>query len=133
MNGLHKIVFATNYGNDDFRNVFDAIDIARMFGSEIVLLHVSTGDYSRTMEVEEIEGFKQQVSLESGYTKITYELLEDEDVYHSLKGYLSDSNADMLAISMRQRTFFQKMFSRSLTKKMAYHSRIPVLAFHTSV
>jgi nucleotide-binding universal stress UspA family protein len=133
MKGLNKIVFAANYGTDDFKNVYDVIDLARLFGSEVILLHVNTGDMNKTMEFAELEGFKNQIAAESKYPNISFKLLDGKDVYHGLNFYLEEIKADLLAISIRNRTFVQKIFSRSITKKMAYHSHIPVLAYHTSV
>jgi len=133
MKGLQKIVFAANYGEDDFRNIFDLIDIARLFDSEVILLHVKDEANNNAMEYAELEGFRNHVINESKYPKISLKLLEDEDVYEGLNFYLEEIKADMLAISMRNRSFIQKLFNRSLTKKMVYHSHLPVLAFHTSV
>ncbi len=133
MTGLNKIVFAANYGTDDFENVFEVIEIARLFDSEVILLHVATGELNKTFEFAEIEGFKEQISGESGYDKISFRLLEDVDVYHGLNFYLEEIKADMLIINMRNRTFAQKFASGSLTKKMAYHTHIPLLAFHTDI
>ena len=131
MTGLNKIVFAANYGTDDFENVFEVIEIARLFDSEVILLHVATGELNKTFEFAEIEGFKAQISGESRYDKISFKLLEDTDVYHGLNFYIDEIKADMLILNMRNRTFAQKFASSSLTKKIAYHTHIPLLAFHT--
>ncbi len=133
INGLKKIVFASNYGSDDFKNVFELIDIARLFESEITLLHINENKMDRTMAFAELEGFCKQLKEESQYSKISFKLLEDLDVYIGLNNYLEEVKADMLAISMRNRSWVQKIFNSSITKKMIYHTHIPIIAFHTAI
>lgn len=131
--GLKKIVFASNYGSDDFKNVFELIDIARLFDSEITLLHINENKMDKTMAFAELEGFCNQLKDESRYSQISFKVLEDLDVYHGLNNYLEEVKADMLAISMRNRSWLQKIFDRSITKKMIYHTHIPIIAFHTTI
>lgn len=129
-NGLKKIVFAADYGNHNFSHMTALIDIARMFNSEIILLHIASGEAEDGVADWEIAQFKERIVSESNYANITYRLLEDEDVYHGLHRYVEEFTPDMIAVSMRNRSLVQKIFSRSLTKRMAYHSHVPVLALH---
>jgi nucleotide-binding universal stress UspA family protein len=133
MNGVRKIVFAANYGNDDFSNVFNLIDFARLYNSEIVLLHVSTGKTDIAFDHTELDGFRRQVESESSYSNLSVKVLESDDIYSAINQFLVESKADMLAINMRNRTFVQKLGGRSMTKKMAYHTNIPLFVFHTSI
>lgn len=133
MKGLKKIVFAANYAEDDFKNVFDLIEFAGKFDAEVVLLHVSSGHTDRTFEYNELNGFKDQIISESGYQNVSFKLFEDKDVYEGLNIYLDEIKADMLSISMRNRSFLKKIFQPSLTRKMVYHTHLPVMVFHTEV
>jgi len=128
--GLYKIVFATNYADKDFENVEHVIDIARKFGAEVILLHISGGEIDKAYEFDAIESFKERIIEESKYENVSFKLLENRNVIDGLSFYLDEVKADMLAMSMRHRTFFQKIFSRSKTKQMAFHTHIPLLAFH---
>ena len=38
--------------------------------------------------------------------------------------------SDLIAMTNRYRNIFQKLFDRSLTKKMINHTHIPLMAFH---
>lgn len=129
-NGLKKIVFAADYGNHNFEQIKHVVDFARMFGSEIILLHISTGEVEGVFEDKEIARFKEQVISESGYNNVTYRLIEDKDVFHGINQYLEQHKPDMLAISMRTRSLFERLFSRSLTKRLAYQTHTPLLALH---
>jgi nucleotide-binding universal stress UspA family protein len=131
MKHLNKIVFAANYGIDDFKNAFDLISFARLFNAEVILLHVTGLENEKAFDYSQLSGFKNQLVQESGYANISIKLFEDKDVYEGLNLYLDEVNADMFSISMRNRSFFKKIFEPSLTKKMLYHTHIPIMIFHT--
>lgn len=127
--GFKKIVFAANYGVDDYKNVSDLISLAKIFGSEIILFHIS--DNNHEFDFNEFSTFAAHLSEESGFKNITTKIFEDRDIFHGLNSYLDESNADLLSISMRNRSFYSKLFHPGLTKKMVYHSHIPTMIFHT--
>jgi nucleotide-binding universal stress UspA family protein len=133
MRGLKKIVFATNFAPGDFKNAFEVVDMAREFNSHIEFLHISNGDISQTIVRNNLQEFRQRIINESKYPEISIKLLQDQNSFHGLNTYLEDYNPDLLAISTRDRSFVEKYFDRSLTKKMVHHSHIPLLALHTSV
>lgn len=124
-----KIVFATNYAEGDFQYVEDVLEFARPFAAEMVLLHISSGEFERTMEYDAIERFKERIKEDSKYKKIQFKLLESKDVYKGMNNFLDEVQADLVAMTMRKRSFIQKLFQRSITQKMAYHTHIPLIAF----
>jgi nucleotide-binding universal stress UspA family protein len=130
--GLKNIVFAADYGNHNFSHMHYIIDLAKIFDAEIILLHITSGKLEDNFEDLEIGRFKEQIIKESGYKNISYRLLEDKDVFHGMNLYLDQFPPDLFAMSTHDRTLAQRIFSRSLTKRMAYHSHVPVLAMHIS-
>jgi hypothetical protein len=119
-----------DYGKDPFKNALKIIDLLRNLNPEIILFHLTDGKPDEIMEYGMLEKFKDRLIQESHYQSITFRLFESPDVYDGLNKYITEFNIDMVAISMRNRNIFEKLFSRSLTKKMVYHSHIPVLALH---
>ncbi len=128
---INKIVFAANYGNDDYKNAFDIIEFAKIFNSEVVLLHISTNHDGNIFDFDQLSKLKESLVSETAYDKISIKLFEDENIYHGLNLYLEEIKADLFCISMRNRRFYDKIFKPSLTKKMVYHSQIPTMVFHT--
>jgi nucleotide-binding universal stress UspA family protein len=128
---ISKIVFAANYETGDDKNVFDLVNFARRFSAEVILLHVSKGDRERAFEFSQVENFREKVQQETAYEKISAKLMDYENVYEGLNKYLEEINADLFALSMRNRSFYQRIFHPSLSKKMIYHSHLPVMVYHT--
>jgi K+-sensing histidine kinase KdpD len=61
------------------------------------------------------------------YPNINFVELEKGDVEQSINQYVEDTHTDMLVIAKHNRNFFDRLFHRSLSKKMAFHTRIPLL------
>ncbi len=130
---IDRIVFATSYEEGDFGNIEQVIDFARVLQAEIILLHITSGKYDRTFEFDAIEKFMESIREDSHFSKISFKLLDGTDVYSSINHYLEEVDADMVAMTIRHRPFMRKLFERSLTKRMAYHTRLPLIVFPGTV
>lgn len=53
-----------------------------------------------------------------------------EDLIGSINAFIDVNNADLLIMLPQKHTFFWQLFNESSTKKMAFHSHIPLLAIH---
>ncbi len=133
MKRIKKIIFAANYGIDDFNNVNELISFAKIFDSEIILLHISDNSENLAFDYNQLGEFKNKIYEESGFDKISFKVFENENTYEGINLYLEEINADLLSISTRYRTFIQNIFQSSLTKKMVYHTQLPILVFHTNL
>ncbi|MFM2207818.1 MAG: hypothetical protein RL213_1793 [Bacteroidota bacterium] len=125
-----RIVFATGYAEGDFANAEWMISFARQLDAEVVLLHVASDKNDRTYEFDAMERFMERLSEESRYPKLGFKLLDGKDVYEAVGLYLEEIRADLVAMTIHHRNLTEKLFERSLTKRMAYHTRIPLIAFH---
>jgi nucleotide-binding universal stress UspA family protein len=72
------------------------------------------------------------VKLSTIFEKINYSMhfLEGADLVDSINKFIDDNNADMLIMLPKKHNFFSTIFRESNTKKMAFHSHIPLLAIH---
>ena len=122
--GFRNVVYAS-----DLRNLEEELGILiryiEKFGSTIHLIHiVPPGD-----EVDLIEGKIDSILKKFSYKNIVTLVLVDNDVDSALDQYVEVSRADVLAMFTHEISFFEKVFDKSMTRRMAFHSRIPLLAF----
>ncbi len=130
-NAVYKEINNLVYAYDDIKSGLPSfkwlLEFARIYDSEITLLHIiETGKDTMDLNQKEFEKIKQSVT----YDKIRLELVKEENILEGINDYVNSNNVDVLAMAIRKRTLLDKIFSRSLTKKMAYHTRIPLLALH---
>jgi len=130
-NAVYKEINNLVYAYDDIKSGLPSfkwlLEFANIYDSEITLLHIiETGKDTMDLNQKEFEKIKQSVT----YDKIRLELVKEENILEGINDYVNSNNVDVLAMAIRKRTLLDKIFSRSLTKKMAYHTRIPLLALH---
>ena len=121
-----------------FRNVVYASDLRRLekelkilipyiekFGSTIHLIHIVPNGKN----VEAIEAKIESVLQKFTYKNLVTLVLVDNNIDAAIDQYVEVSKADILAMFTHELSFYEKLFDRSMTRKMAFHSKIPLLAF----
>lgn len=125
---LKKIAYACNYRDIDLEAIQKLIEIAEPFHAQINVLHVYEDEEAKARE--QMQKFIHDTDQKIPYSNISYELLGGEDVERKLEEYLQTQAADLLVLSTHQRDLRDKLFGRSITQKLVYHSKVPVMAFH---
>ena len=130
---IRRIVFATNYLDNDFQSLYLLVEMFKAFNAEIVVLHVREDTPGQEDEVENklSEKFQQRVASSIPYDKFSFKVINGRRVMECLNEFLENEGIDLLAVSTRRRNFISKLFERGLTQKLACHTRIPLLAFHS--
>ena len=54
------------------------------------------------------------------------------DFYQSLQEYIETNQIDLLVMVTHKRNFLQSIFNASMTRQMAYHTTVPLMALHTN-
>lgn len=124
-----KIVFATNFFDSDLDTLKQLLELVRPWHPEIYLLHVS--HENMRSERDYIETFSLKVMSETNYKNVYYYVLPHDNDERGIELFIKSVNAQMLVLSTRKRTFIERLFSASLTKRIAYHLQVPLLAYHT--
>ena len=125
--GLNRIVYASDWMNRDTLALHQLIEFAKPFGACIDVVHV-IGE-NETVNPSKEEKARTTLMGKIDYDKVEFHLQPADDVTAGINSYLEKSGADLLAMLTLKRNFFEKIFKRSLTKKLAMHTNIPLLAF----
>ena len=124
----------TNFKNvvyaSDLKNVQKELDtiipFARIFDSIIHMFHVVEAvDKSVDAKREQVEKMVEKVK----YDKIRLEIIIDDDIPFAIDKYIKDKHGDSLTTFTHELNLFEKIFARSITRKLAYQGTIPLLAF----
>lgn len=122
---IKNIGFTTQYRNKDSDAIVKALDIARKFGATIQCLYKKNDDDPGDIE-ERIAEWKIYYKNED----IEFHNITGNDIEQALLNFVEENNIDMLVMRTHKRSFFESLFHKSLTKKMAYHTTVPLMIFH---
>lgn len=129
-NDFSKIIYATDYKDSDFTVLRKLVSHFEKFNTEIHITHVASNPDKD--EKDWIEWFKELIEEKISYTNIIYHYITNPNVIIGLNELAIKEKADIIVMSSAKRVLFEKIFNPSLTKKMAYKTKIPLLVYHSA-
>lgn len=128
--GFKRLVYATDYHDNDIEAIRFLARLARKFDSEILILHVADGERTMKDERESFRAFRDDVKKAVRKKKLEFHLVKNKRVSRAIESFVQKEGADLVAVSRQKRSIFLKVFFPSLTRKMIYHTQIPLLVFN---
>lgn len=126
------ILFATNRYEEDRHLLDKIVELASLFNATVhvvvfVDIDTSTADYYiyNLEQLNRYIGFLKQTYPDVSFTG---EILEDKEFEETIEEYNIKNEVDIVAMITYPKSFWEKLLKKSVTKKMAFHSKIPVLA-----
>ena len=120
-----RVVYASDL-KDAKKELEILIPFAQIFDAKIHMVHVV---HAIDMKVEAERKNIETLIQNTGYTKIDFKLLIDEDVPGAIDQYIKEVKADLLTTFTHELSLYEKLFGLSITRKLAYQGSVPLLAF----
>ncbi|WP_150452080.1 universal stress protein [Arenibacter lacus] len=126
---VKTILYATAFEEADILALKDLAQMAQLLKARIEIIHISTEkEYAGE---QQLEWFKEMLEQQVDYENIGLQLIFSEDIEDKLKKVAKEINADILVLLERKETgFFQRIFHKSLVKKMESHITIPLMSYN---
>ncbi len=121
---IKTIGFTTRFRSKDRTALKQVLDFAKMMDAKVKCLYVKTFD----SEVKESSINKWRDDFKKDPVK--FFVIPNEDVKQTIFDFMTSQNIDMMAMLTYKRHFLEGLFDQSLTKKLSYHSEIPLFALH---
>ena len=119
-----NVVYATDLKDVD-RELQILIPYLQEINSKVHLLHV-------TPSLKEVATLEKKVAAsisKAEISNVVAKVIVNKDVDEAIDYYITESKADLLAMFTHDLNFYEKLFNRSVTRQMAFHNKIPLLAF----
>jgi nucleotide-binding universal stress UspA family protein len=97
-----------------------------LFKPNLHIVNVDSEHYVELTDDYKAERRKLETMLQ-GYAPEFY-FIRQYDFFDAISQFVDDKNIDLLVIVPRERSFLTGFFKTSHTKKLAYHSHIPIVA-----
>lgn len=121
---MKNIVYAT-----DMKNIKKELDIivefAKIFGSFVHMIHVSP---AIDKKIEAAGLAVDEIVQKYSYDKVKFELILEDDITKAIGNYIQKVHADVLTTFTHKLSLEEKIFGKSVTRKLAYQGTIPLLA-----
>jgi nucleotide-binding universal stress UspA family protein len=121
---MKNMVYAT-----DMKNIKKELDIivefAKIFGSFVHMIHVAP---TIDKKIEAMGLAVDEIVQKYAYNQVKFELILEDDITKAIGNYIQKVNADVLTTFTHKLSLEEKIFGRSVTRKLAYQGIIPLLA-----
>jgi nucleotide-binding universal stress UspA family protein len=118
----------------DFKDVDTTIPVAPLkatldlFKPSLHIVNVDSEHYVELTDEYKAERAKLETMLKN-YAPEFY-FIRQYDFFDAISQFVEDRNIDLIVIVPKDRSFVSGLFKTSHTKKLAYHSHVPIVAIH---
>jgi nucleotide-binding universal stress UspA family protein len=100
------------------------LEIAFKYNSDFLILHVITNNNEENLNIKnKVDDYFKNVNH-------SYHEVHDKNVSNGIDQFIKKKNPSMLGMVNHNLNFFKEIFHKSITKEMALHTNIPLLAMH---
>jgi nucleotide-binding universal stress UspA family protein len=121
---FNAIAYATDLTIADPYHIWETSRLFELLADKLYCVHVFTDqDESVELKMNELKSYIRQ-----NPPSISIELvgLDGDSVEDHLQDFIRDRSIDILVMYSPHRSLFERLFHRSHTRQMAYHSEIPL-------
>lgn len=122
---FQKIVFTTEYQENDFEMLHSIVEFAKLWNSSIRVLHVSKEKNLKSAIMQ--RGFREMVQEEIKYKKLEFNVVYASNFLEGITGYQVPGGCSLLAMGRYDLDFLNQIFDYSETKAMSFYSQTPLL------
>jgi nucleotide-binding universal stress UspA family protein len=127
--GIKNVAFTSDFKEVDKTTPAQPLrDVLDLFNPFVHVVNVDSEHYVELTEEYKAEKAKLEVIL-SGYQK-EYYFMRQYDFIEAINQFVDDYKIDMLVTIPKKHSFLGGLFKTSHTKKLAYHSHVPLIAVH---
>jgi hypothetical protein len=109
------------------KNTLNALKlIGKKFNSEIYIVNVASESEEKSSVEKAITGANLERQLRD--LNFIYYFPHREELLEGMDSFIKKYKTDMIAMIPHKHNLFERLFGRSNTKRMIYHTHIPLLA-----
>jgi nucleotide-binding universal stress UspA family protein len=125
---IKQIIYASDYNEKDIAALKKLADFAKVYNSEISVLHIFSND---PVNDSETSAFQKLLTEQVKYPHLKYDTQVSANVAESLATYLTNSKADLLAMFEKEDSgIVNLLFHRDMVRKFATHTTIPLMSYN---
>lgn len=121
-----KVAFACDYDPKTDMHTLDPLkELLKLFGAKIYVVNIKHEKEAVSLE-NAVAGMKLDNKLDD--VEHLYYFPEKEDLVDGINEFVKKYDADMVAIVPHRYNLMERLFHKSISKKMAFHTHVPLLA-----
>jgi nucleotide-binding universal stress UspA family protein len=126
---LKDVLYTTAFDESDFIAVKRLFKIVQQLNSNIHLLHISNAE-GNTWDTIKMDGLRDYFLKVYNRSNVSSEVIVSKDILKALDEYIDKNSISLISVVTHKRNLMWKLMNPSITLKILYHTKIPLLVFH---
>lgn len=126
--GLKKIFLATDLKDIKSSDSLEFVkNLAKKYNAKVEVMNVA----EKPNPDESFEIISEAIEMDNEFmgVKHHFNFLESDNVEQAILDFVDEEDS-LIAVINRERNFFNRLFHKSISKKLAMHSQVPILILH---
>ncbi|MDZ4808247.1 MAG: universal stress protein [Bacteroidota bacterium] len=127
-----KILLMVNNSEEQPDMVKSVFELAELFNATVHVAIFTDVDSAVAIDYLKdkrgVDSYEEKLKLKYKNIDIKSVHLDGHRFQETIEEYILEQHIDIVAMVTHKRTFLKSIFNRSMTKKMSYHTQIPLLA-----
>lgn len=121
---IKNLLYITEYNSTDIESFMRVMALAKVFQAHIDCLHVEPLQHKN--KKNDMEDWNELIKNHN----IALHSISGDDIEGIILNFIDLYKINMIAMRVYHKNFFEKLFEISLSKKLAFHVNVPILAIH---
>ncbi len=126
--GFENMMYATNFNDEDTDDIHRLISLLVDYKPKIHCVHINI-DKDKITDDEKMGKLKVHFADEINSGKITFKIIDNENFIEGVNDYVKENKIDIISVVHHRRSFLKSLFSKDHTKKLLFHSDVPLYIF----
>lgn len=123
-----QAAYASNLNEKDPQALKQLLDFLDNSSTKVDAVHVL--DEDEEVDKKSYERFQEGLRGEGIVDRVGFERVRGARLEEVLDAFIDEKGVDLLSMLNESRNFLQRLFHNSKSKKMAFHSKVPLLILH---
>ena len=124
---VKNIMYVTDFDESDFLSIRTLMNLTDPLGLDIFCVHI--GDDPKSWDTIRMEGLMEYFRKSYGKIQVDYKLISQKNILEDIDALIREKNINILSVTSHRRNIMEKLFRANITKKLFYHTSIPLLVF----
>jgi nucleotide-binding universal stress UspA family protein len=125
---IKNVLYVTDFDESDFLTLKSLMNLTDQLDLDIHCVHI--GDDPDSWDKVKMEGLMSYFRQAYGKTQVTYSFINQKNLLVDLDQLILDKSINILSLTAHRQNIVEKLFKPNRTKKLFYHTSIPLLVFH---
>jgi nucleotide-binding universal stress UspA family protein len=126
---LSQVLFITDFSEKDYISMHKLIRLISPFHTKIDAVKF-VHQKPDNNETQRLEQFRDYCDTTYRNHQLKFSYHQSEQFLPAIEAYVKDHNIDLIAMTKRKRNLIAQLFSPEITRRILFHTDIPLLVFH---